>query len=271
MSDRSVNATDEARCSRTLALLGHAGMDRLRRATVLVAGLGAVGSYAVEALARVGIGRLRLVDFDIVQPSNLNRQLFALGSTLGRPKVEVAAERVRDIHPGCEVEARRLFIASDTVGQFFTDPPDVLVDAIDSLGPKVALLAAAHRAGVWTVSAMGAASRTDPLALRVADISETERCPLARWVRRRLRALGIRSGLRCVYSIEPAPRAAEVAADPPPAEYELRHGRQRRALGSLPTVTGMFGLVAANEAILHLARGAGPAPGGLTAAIRGER
>ncbi|MCX7818211.1 MAG: tRNA threonylcarbamoyladenosine dehydratase [Kiritimatiellae bacterium] len=239
--------------SRTLALLGPAAMERLRRATVLVAGLGAVGSYAVEALARAGIGRLRLVDFDVVQPSNLNRQLFALTSTLGRPKVEVAAERVRDIHPQCTVETSRLFIAADTVGTLFREPPDALVDAIDSLGPKVALLATAHRVGVWTVSAMGAATRTDPLAIRVADISATERCPLARWVRRRLRALGIERGIRCVYSLEPAPRRALAAADPPPPEFAFRRGRPRRALGSLPTLTGMFGLIAANEVILHLA------------------
>jgi len=261
VSDPRPNPADDVRFSRTRALLGAEAMERLRRATVLVAGLGAVGSYAVEALARSGVGRLRLADFDIVQPSNLNRQLYALGSTLGRPKVEVAAERVRDIHPDCVVEARRVFIAGDTLGLLLAEPPDVLVDAIDALGPKVALLAAAHRAGVWTISAMGAATRTDPLAIRVADLAHTERCPLARWVRRRLRALGIVSGIRCVYSIEPAPRAAEAAADPPPAEFELRRGRARRALGSLPTVTGMFGLVAAHEAILHLARGADAARG----------
>lgn len=254
LSGREWIVDDEARWSRTRALLGPTAIEQLCRSSVLIAGLGAVGSYAVEALARAGIGRLRLVDFDTVQPSNLNRQLYALSSTMGRPKVEVAAERVRDIHPACDVEACQLFIARDTVEQLFTDRPDVLIDAIDSLGPKIALLAAAHRAGVWTVSAMGAATRTDPLAVRVADLSATERCPLARWVRRRLRAVGIQTGIRCVYSVEPARRLCEVAADPSPQELEVTRGRRRRALGSLPTLTGMFGLMAAHEAIMHLAR-----------------
>lgn len=240
---------------RTELLLGAEGLARLRNARVRVAGLGAVGSYAVEGLAHAGIGHLRLVDFDIVQPSNINRQLYALESTVGRPKVEVAAERVLDINPGCEVDVRRAFIDGDTAPDLLAGGFEAVIDAIDSLGPKVALLRAAHRAGLWTVSCMGAATRTDPLSIRIGDIASTERCPLARFVRKRLRRDGIASGIRCVYSLEPARAPAPHDADTDPAApgFEHRRGRKRRPLGSLSTRTGMFGLTAATEVILHLA------------------
>ncbi|MBU4459287.1 MAG: tRNA threonylcarbamoyladenosine dehydratase [Verrucomicrobia bacterium] len=243
------------RFARTEMLLGAEGLARLRDARVLVAGLGAVGSYAVEGLARAGIGHLRLVDFDIVQPSNINRQLFALESTLGRPKVEVAAARILDINPGCDVDARRTFIDAATAPDLLAGGVDAVIDAIDSLGPKVALLRAAHQAGVWTVSCMGAATRTDPMAVRIGDLASTERCPLARFVRKRLRRDGIVSGIRCVYSLEPPPPPAPFDADPEPVAPGLEHrrGRKRRPLGSLSTLTGMFGLSAATEVILHLA------------------
>ncbi len=245
------------RFSRTEMLLGPDGLARLRDARVLVAGLGAVGSYAVEGLARAGVGRLRLADFDVVQASNINRQLYALESTVGRPKVEVAAERVRDIHPSCEVDARRVFIDAETAPDLVAGGLDIVIDAIDSLNPKVALLHAAHRAGVWTVSCMGAATRTDPFSIRTGDIASTEHCPLARLVRKRLRRHGVASGILCVYSVEPPRNAvpADAAADPAPPGFEHRRGRTRRPLGSLSTLTGMFGLVAATEAILRLSGG----------------
>jgi len=248
------NCTDEERFSRTLQLLGPDAFQRLRRARVLVVGLGAVGSYAVEGLARAGVGFLRLVDFDVVQISNINRQLYALESTLGRPKVEVAAQRVQEIHPSCQVDARQLFVDAATAPELFEGGLDAVVDAMDSLGPKVAFLAAAVRAGTWVVSSMGAALRTDPFAIRVGDLSETRGCPLARWVRRRLRKLGIERGIRCVYSIEPVPRVWRcVAADHSRDTDEYRRGRPRGALGSLSTLTGIFGLVAATEVLRHLA------------------
>ena len=236
-------------------LLGPGGLARLRDARVLVAGLGAVGSYAVEGLARAGVGHLRLADFDIVQPSNINRQLYALESTVGRPKVEVAVERVRDINPACEVDARRVFIDGDTAPDLVAGGVDVVIDAIDSLNPKVALLRAAHGAGLRIVSCMGAATRTDPLAIRTGDIAATEHCPLARLVRKRLRRVGVASGILCVYSVEPPRNAVPdvVSTDPVPPGFEHRRGRKRRPLGSLSTLTGMFGLIAATQAILLLA------------------
>ena len=228
-------------------------MERLRRARVVVAGLGAVGSYAVEGLARAGVGHLRLVDFDTIHPTNINRQLYALHSTLGRSKTEVAAERVRDINPACDIEALNLFIESSTLDRVLAGEPDALIDAIDSLSPKVALLTAAARAGLFVVSSMGAATRTDPMAVRVGDLSETERCPLARWIRKRLGRSGIRSGIRCVYSVEP-PRRSRDATPEHSEERSLRRGRDRAPLGSLSVLTGLFGLIAAREAIFHIIR-----------------
>lgn len=240
------------RFARTRLLLGDEAMARLAAARVAVVGLGAVGSYAVEGLARAGIGHLRLVDFDLVRPININRQLFALDSTVGQPKVEVARRRVLDINPDCAVEALCLFVSSETIADVLRPPLDFLIDAVDSLGPKVTLLAGAVRAGIPVISCMGAASRTDPLAIRIGDLSETEHCPLARWVRKRLRRLGITTGIPCVYSLEPP---APVTAPPEPVDKEVHpRGRPRRPLGSLSCVTAVFGLTAANEVILRLAK-----------------
>jgi tRNA A37 threonylcarbamoyladenosine dehydratase len=256
------------RFERTERLLGKEAVARLAGARVLVAGLGAVGSYAVEGLARSGIGALRIVDFDVVQESNVNRQLYALTSTLGRPKVDVARERVLDIHPACRVEAVRAFVDAQTAPALLAGGFDAVIDAIDSLGPKVSFLAAAVRAGLFVVSSMGAATRTDPLAIRVGDVSETERCPLARWIRKRLRKAGIERGVRCVYSIEPARGAASDGAGvrteaDDAAFYEVHpRGRRRAPLGSLSCLTGIFGLVAAREVIAHIARARDLAPAG---------
>ncbi len=250
----------DERFARTELLLGAEALERLRAAHVLVAGLGAVGSYAAEALARAGIGALRLADFDTVQPSNTNRQLYALGSTMGRPKAEVAAERVRDIHPACAAEAHRVFIGPDTVGDLLAGRLDAVVDAIDSVNPKVLLLREAAARGLFTVSSMGAATRLDPFAVRVGDLSETERCPLARFVRKRLRREGVERGIRCVYSVEPPRRPARPPAPEPGAHGPARgvaggtrDGRPRVPLGSLSYLTGLFGLVAAGEVIRHVA------------------
>jgi tRNA A37 threonylcarbamoyladenosine dehydratase len=208
----------------------------------VVCGLGAVGSYATEALARAGIGRLRLVDFYRVQENNLNRQLYALRSTIGRPKVDVAAERVRDINPHCTIEPMPLFIDHATLPDVLGGAPDVVIDAIDSLSPKVALLRAAVEGGLPVISSMGAATRTDPMAVRVADISQTNGCPLARLLRKQLRRQGIHTGIRCIYSTEPAAKSAA------PPETKDR-GRPRSPLGSISFLTGLFGLIAAREAI----------------------
>lgn len=238
--------TGDGRFARVELLLGRAALDRLDAARVAVVGLGAVGSYAVEALARTGIGHLRVVDFDVVRPSNINRQLYALESTLGRPKTELARERIADINPACQVEVMSLFAGRDTHAAILSPPLDVVIDAIDSVGPKVELIVAAVKAGVPVVSSMGAARRTDPAAVRVGDISETECCPLARFIRRRVKKQGVSAGVRCVYSVEPA---SDAVADPEPEEDVLDRGRKRMPLGSFACLPGIFGLTAAREAI----------------------
>jgi tRNA A37 threonylcarbamoyladenosine dehydratase len=251
----------DERLARIRLLVGEAGLARLRAACVTVVGLGAVGSYATEALARAGVGRLRLVDFDVVHPSNLNRQLFALHSTLGRPKAEVAAERVRDIAPDCAVEPLRVFVHHDTLDQVLAGPPDVVIDAIDSYGPKVELLAAARGRAIPIVASMGAALRTDPTQVTVGPLATLTGCPLGRRVRQRLRQRGVPLDILCVSSREPVPRdrlGAPDAAD----LADLSRGRPRRALGSLPTLTGIFGLTAANEALRLVLGEAWPGPVG---------
>ena len=235
-------------------LLGPEGMKRLKGACVTVVGLGAVGSFAVEGLARAGVGHLRLVDFDEVRATNINRQLYALHSTIGKSKADLARDRVLDIHPGCSVDTMRVFVDEHTVSQVLDDSPGVVVDAIDSLSPKVTLLRAAVRAGVpLIISCMGAARRTDPQLIRVGDISETHRCPLARLIRKRLRQDGIVSGIRCIYSVEP-PQGGAMEESALREEEVVSRGRPRKPLGSLGCLTGMFGLYAAREAIMALTR-----------------
>lgn len=245
----------QERHKRTELILGADGLAALQRARVLVVGLGAVGSYATEALARAGVGHLRLVDCDTVKESNLNRQLYALHSTLGQNKADIAARRVRDINPDCHVEEMIAFAHSDTLPQLFEGRPDVVVDAIDSLNPKVTLIQGAIEAGLTIFSSMGAARRRDPSAIRVDDISKTLNCPLARAVRLRLRRRGIRKGVRCVFSTEIAP---EALAEPEPHELPSQ-GRARLVMGSLPTLTGIFGLTLAHAVIEHIVANAGSA------------
>ena len=234
------------RFSRTEQLIGKEALAKLKRARVAVFGLGAVGSYAVEALARAGIGYLRLVDCDVVRPSNFNRQLYALESTLNRPKAEVAHVRVLDINPACKVEAHQAFVDGSTAQALLEQPLDVVVDAIDSVAPKVMLIATAVRAGLKVVASMGAATRLDPSKIRVGDIAETDVCPLAKFVRKKLKAAGIERGVRCIYSTEPPRNTTAPVADEPET---FAQGWPRKPIGSLSYATGMFGLLAACETI----------------------
>lgn len=245
------------RFSRIERLLGMEAARGLQERLVVVVGLGAVGSYVVEGLARSGIGRLRLVDFDIVHKSNINRQLYALESTLGQPKAEVARRRVEDINPRCQVESVQLFVEGAGVEKVLAGQPDLVVDAIDTVWPKVNFLAAVVKAGLPVISSMGAALRQDPTKLKIGDLADTAGCPLARRVRRGLREQGIERGIRCVYSSEAVNYDyAEAASVPVPNEVEGGMGRPtpraKTALGSLPTMTGIFGLAVANTAIQML-------------------
>ncbi len=241
------------RFARIEKLLGRSKASWLQDRSVTIVGVGAVGGYALEGLARSGIGRIRLVDFDVVGISNINRQLHALDSTVGLLKVEVAKKRVLDINPHCQVETLPIFAAPDTIEEILTPKPDILIDAIDSLSSKIELLAAAQRKSIPVVSSMGAALRTDPTQIFVDDLLKTKKCPLAKRLRKKLRQNGIGEGITCVYSTE------VVNFDyGEPEEYEddglspHTKGRPRRLLGSLPTLTGIFGLIVANTTLYKL-------------------
>ena len=245
--------------SRTRLLYGEVGAARIAEATVLVAGLGAVGSVAVEALARSGVGRLLLVDFDVVEPSNINRQLYALRSTLGTPKGDVAVGRVRDISPGCEVSfiAARLPGDVEGVGEVLSGfpRPDAIIDAIDDIEAKASLIVHGLHKSIPVVSSMGAARRIDPAKVRAGALADVSGCPLAKGLRRALRArLGEvadipASRLVCVYSAElPLPQVQAPECGP-------------RAMGSSMCVTGAFGFAAAAAALRLFAASSLPSSG----------
>lgn len=241
--------------SRTAVLLGEGAIHRLARSRVVVIGLGAVGGYAAEALARSGVGWLRVVDFDIIQRSNVNRQLLALSSTINRAKVDVASERLLDINPGLTVEAIREFAHAQTMDRLLADRPDLVIDAVDSLGPKVEVIAAGERLGIAVYSALGAATRVDADRVKFGRLFSAKGCPLGRLVRKRLRKRGVTGeDLWCVYSDEPKNPGAVIERDAAAiGEEEYRRGRERSVLGSMATVTGLFGLRLGHEAVLRLA------------------
>ena len=252
-----MSSTDKNRFERIEQMIGPGKLQLLAGARVVVAGLGAVGSYAAEGLARAGVGHFRLVDFDIVRSSNINRQLYALGSTLGRKKCELAAERICDINPEAVAVPLELFVHTDTIDEILGSQPDLVIDAIDSFTPKVELLSEVRSRGIPIVSSLGAALRTDPSMIRVGPLEKVHNDPLGRVVRKKLRQRGIPLDITCVYSIESPEEMRDRAitpADDSEDDYLVR-GRRRSTLGSLPTLTGMFGLAAANTAIKMLIDG----------------
>jgi len=229
---------------RTRILVGDAGVARLRGARILVAGLGGVGSFAAEALARAGVGHLTLADPDRVSPSNLNRQLLALGSTLGRAKVEVMGERVLDINPACRLTLVERFLSAAEMPELVAGGFDQVVDAIDSLSSKVALIAACSGAGVPVASSMGAGGRLDPTRIRGGDLMDSRGCPLASVVRQRLRRRGIGRGVLAVWSEEPPM--------PPLPPEPTGRGRPRAINGTLSYLPALFGLTLAGLVIQRL-------------------
>lgn len=229
-------------------LLGREAVDKIKQARVAVFGLGAVGSFATEALARSGVGYLRLVDFDRVDPSNINRQLFALNSTVGREKAGIARERVRDINPACRVDVHSAFVNAESLTRLLNPDLDVVVDAIDGLNSKVNLIHGAKTMGLGLVSSMGAGGRTDVSMIRTGDLFESSVCPLARVVRRRLRRRGVDSGVLSVYSVE-APRNKQPFREDDAEDAPEGHGRPRVPIGTVAWVPGCFGLTLASEAV----------------------
>lgn len=199
---------------RTRLLLGEEKSERLRQAHVLVVGVGGVGAYAAEMLCRAGVGRLTLVDADTVQPTNINRQLPALHSTLGQPKVEVLAARFRDINPEVELTVLPVFLKDENIPQLLDAARyDFVVDAIDTLAPKCHLIAEALRRRIKIVSSMGAGAKSDITQIRFADIWGTYHCGLSKAVRKRLQKMGIRHKLPVVFSTEQADPKAVLLTD----------------------------------------------------------
>ena len=227
--------------SRTRMQLGDAAMDRLQNARVAVFGVGGVGGHVVEALTRSGVGALDLVDSDRVELSNLNRQIIATRDTLGMLKVDAAKARVLSINPDCQVQTHPIFFLPETADQFDFTQYDYVVDAIDTVAGKLQLIEAAKAAGVPVISSMGAGNKLDPTAFRVADISETSVCPLARVMRRELRKRGIEH-VKVVYSTEPA-------LSPAPADEDIP---RRSTPGSVAFVPAVAGLIMAGEVIKDL-------------------
>ena len=234
-----------AEFSRTEMLLGPVAVEKLRRARVAVFGLGGVGGYVVEALARGGIGALDLVDSDTVSQSNLNRQLLALRSTLGLPKTEAARRRILDIDPGITVKTWELFYNADTADAFDLGAYDYIVDAIDTVSAKLLLAERAVAAGTPIISSMGTGNKLDPSAFRVADLAKTSMDPLARVMRRELGKRGIRH-LKVVFS-------PEEVLTPQGGREEAESLGKRQIPGSVSFVPGAAGLILAGEVIRHIA------------------
>ena len=210
-------------------------MERLRRAHVLVVGLGGVGAYAAEMICRAGVGRMTIVDADTVQPTNINRQLPALHSTLGQKKAEILASRFRDINPALELRVLPVFLKDENIPELLDDAAyDFVVDAIDTVSSKLLLIESAKAAGIPVISAMGAGNKLDPSKFRVADISETSVCPLAKVMRKELKRRGI-TNVRTVYSTEPP--------------VSLPKGV--RTVGSTAFAPSAAGLLLASEVVRH--------------------
>lgn len=222
--------------TRTRLLIGDSGIEKLRNSHVFVAGLGGVGAYAAEQLARAGIGTMTIVDNDTVSVSNKNRQLLALDTTLGRPKVEVMAERLRDINPEINLNALNLYLKDDNIVELMGHKYDFVVDCIDTLAPKVFLLYYAKQNRQNIVSCMGTGGKYNPALVEIADIAKSHNCRLAFYIRKRLHKLGIREGITVVFSPEKVSETAFVVED----EHQDNKIATVGTISFMPAVFGCF-------------------------------
>ncbi len=229
-----------SRHERSLPLLKNEGISQLKSAHVAVFGIGGVGSFAAEALCRAGIGKIDIFDSDIVSVSNLNRQIIATESTVGKDKVQVMKSRMSDINSEISVTAHKLFYSSENADLIDLSQYDYIIDAIDSVPSKLELITRAKALGVRIISAMGAGNKLEPTRFEVSDISKTSVCPLAKVMRCELRKRGITKGLKVVYSRE-EPAAVN------------SNGNGRSVPASLPFVPGVVGLIMAGEVIKEIA------------------
>jgi tRNA A37 threonylcarbamoyladenosine dehydratase len=229
---------------RTELLLGEQGLERLRDRHVLIVGLGGVGAFAAEAICRSGVGRLTIADGDVIQPSNINRQLIALHSTVGMRKAEVVGKRLMDINPSLQLRVIDEYLRDERLKELVAEPYDFVVDAIDTLSPKVFLIMDAVRSGHRIVSSMGAGGKMDPSKIQVADISKSHSCRLAYMVRKRLHRQGIRSGINVVFSPEEVDRESILHT---PGETN-----KLTTVGTISYMPALFGLTVASVVIRQL-------------------
>ena len=237
------------RFSRTENLIGKKAVEKLKNSRVAVFGVGGVGGYCLEALARSGVGAIDVIDSDVVAESNINRQILALNSTIGRLKIDVAKERILDINPDCKVTAHKLFYLPETADKIDLKEYDYIIDAIDTVAAKLCLIERANAVGVKIISAMGAGNKLDATAFKVADIYETKGCPLARVMRLECKKRGIKS-LKVVYSEEKAIKPlAESVTD------KDEKSARRSVPASISFVPSVAGLIIAGEVIKDLIQG----------------
>jgi len=231
--------------TRTELILGSEGITRLKASNILVVGLGGVGAYAAEMICRSGAGAMTIVDGDHIHPTNRNRQLPALTSTIGLPKAEVMGQRLKDINPEIKLKVISEFIKDERMEEILDDGFDYVVDAIDTLSPKIFLIHHSLQRKFKVVSSMGAGGKFDPTGISISDISETKGCPLARILRKRLHRLGIREGFTAVYSSEAVDKSKVVATN----------GEQNKAsiVGTISYMPAAFGIACASVVIRDLA------------------
>jgi tRNA A37 threonylcarbamoyladenosine dehydratase len=229
---------------RTHILIGDEGIDKLKQSHIFLAGMGGVGSFTAEALARMGVGKMTLVDHDVVSGSNLNRQLVALNSTVDVLKAEVMANRIRDINPDCELTLLTEFLTPETIPDILAQGFDVIIDAIDSLSSKSALLETAWRNDMTVFASMGAGGKMDPTQVRTGDLMDTSMCKLAKHLRAQLRKRGVGRGIQTVYSLE--------SPLPPLPPEPVSRGRARAVNGTVSYMPSIFGLTLAGMVVNHI-------------------
>lgn len=229
---------------RTEALIGPDGIEILQNAHVLIVGLGGVGSFAAEFICRAGIGKMTIVDGDVVDPTNRNRQLPALATNHGQPKAEYMAERLKSINPDLELTVIQSFLTPDKFEEILSEPFDFVLDCIDSITPKLLLLATAYEKNLRIVSSMGAGGKMDPTQIRITDLFETYQCGFAQYIRKRIKKLGVGKGITAVYSIEETDRNSLLMTD--------GSNFKRSAYGTISYLPAAFGGAVASVAIRSL-------------------
>ncbi len=226
---------------RTELLLGAEKLEQLKGANVLVVGLGGVGAYAAEMIARAGVGRMTIADADTVNESNINRQLVALHSTIGRAKSDILADRIKDINPDIELKIVTEYIANELTDQILdSEKFDYIVDCIDTLSPKIALIAGAMERQIPLVSSMGAGGKMDPTQMQITDIGKSHHCPLAHALRKRLNRMGIKKGFKVIFSPEPPREGSMILCD---------EQHKKSNVGTISYFPALFGIGCASVVI----------------------